>query len=61
MLGILTDDSDYTLALDDFALLAHGLNRGSDLHLYSFPARFLAHSNIHGHRATIPHSNTGSE
>ena len=33
VLGILADDHNATFALDDLALLAHGLNRGSDFHL----------------------------
>ena len=32
MLGIFTDNHDFTLALDDFALFAHGLHGRSDFH-----------------------------
>ena len=32
MLGILTDNHDFTLALYDFALLANLFNRRSDFH-----------------------------
>jgi hypothetical protein len=33
MLGVLADDHDFALALDDLALLAHGLHGRSDFHL----------------------------
>ena len=33
MLGVVTDDHDLALALDDLALLAHGLDRRSDFHI----------------------------
>ncbi len=33
MLRILTDDSDASFSLDDFALFAHGFYRTSNLHL----------------------------
>jgi len=33
VLGVLADDHDFTLALDDLALLTHGLNGRSDFHL----------------------------
>ena len=33
VLGILANDHNATFALDDLALLAHGLHRGSDFHL----------------------------
>ena len=33
VLGVLADDHDFTLALDDLALLAHGLDGRSDFHL----------------------------
>ena len=33
VLGILADDHDFALALDDLALLAHGLHGRSDFHL----------------------------
>ena len=32
MLGVLADHHDFTLALDDLALFAHGLNTRSDFH-----------------------------
>ena len=32
VLGVEADAHDLTLALDDLALLAHGLNRRSDFH-----------------------------
>ena len=35
VLGVLADDHDAALALDDLALLAHGLNRRSDFHYIS--------------------------
>lgn len=35
MLGVLTDDPDNALALDDFALVTDRLNRSSDFH-YAF-------------------------
>ena len=34
VLGVLADDHDFTLALDDLALLAHGLHGRSDFHLF---------------------------
>ena len=34
MLGVLADDHDFALALDDLALLAHGLNAGTHFHGY---------------------------
>ena len=33
VLGVLADDHDFALALDDLALLAHGLDGRSDFHL----------------------------
>ncbi len=33
VLGVLADDHDFALALDDLALLAHGLHGRSDFHL----------------------------
>jgi hypothetical protein len=33
VLGVLADDHDFALALDDLALLAHGLDRRSDFHV----------------------------
>ena len=33
MLGVFADNHDVTLALDDLALLAHGLDRRSDFHI----------------------------
>ena len=33
MFGVLADDHDFALALDDLALLAHGLDRRSDFHI----------------------------
>ena len=32
VLGVLADDHDFALALDDLALLAHGLDARSDFH-----------------------------
>ena len=34
VLGVLADNHNLTLALDDLALLAHGLNGRSDFHLF---------------------------
>ena len=34
MLGVLADAHDFALALDDLALLAHGLNAGTHFHGY---------------------------
>ena len=42
MLGILANYHNAALALDDLALLAHGLNRGSDFHCVKPPTSLLA-------------------
>ena len=39
MLGVFADDHDFALALDDFALFAHGLYGRSDFH-FCLLARF---------------------
>ena len=34
VLGVLADDHDFAMALDDLALFAHGLYGRSDFHVY---------------------------
>ena len=40
VLGVLADNHDFALALDDLALLAHGLHGRSDFHLLLPPTCF---------------------